>query len=77
MTRMTTVEQDAEQAAFAVKAASHFAAHPEHSTVGDIKPGGFLALRWGMGEDCVLVVKLDDYHEPTNYQQIIKKGVRP
>lgn len=76
MTRMTTVKADAEQAEFAVRAASHFAQHPEISTYSDEKPtpGSFLALRWGMGEDCVLVLKLDEYHEPTNYQQIIKKG---
>jgi hypothetical protein len=73
MARMTTVQQDAEQAEFAVKAASHFAAHPEHSTFGDTEPGSYLALRWGMGEDCVKVVMLDNNHEPTVYQQIIKK----
>lgn len=70
--RMTTVRQDGEQAEFAVKAAQRFAEDSNLATYGDVKPGGYLAIRWGIGGDCVVVVKLDDHHEPTNYQQIVK-----
>ena len=60
---------------FAEKAAAHFAAHPEHSTYtdGEIVPGCFFAVRWGMGEDCVLVLKIDEYHVPTNYQNLVRE----
>jgi hypothetical protein len=63
-----------EEMAFARKAAAHFAAHPEHSTYtdGDIEPGCFLAIRWGLGEDCVVVVRLDDRHVPTNYMELVR-----
>jgi hypothetical protein len=29
-------------------------------------------MRWGMGGDCVLVLKLDEDFELVNYQQIIR-----
>ena len=59
---------------FAEKAAANFAAHPKHSTYtdGEIVPGCFFAVRWGMGEDCVLVLKIDEYHVPTNYQNLVR-----
>ena len=61
--------------AFAHKAAAHFAREPKHSTYtdGDIEPGCFLAIRWGLCEDCVVVVKLDDAHVPTNYAEITRQ----
>jgi hypothetical protein len=59
--------------AFAEKAAAWFSEHPEHRsyTDGYIEPGCLLALRWGLGNDCVLVMKLDEFFEPTIYTQII------
>ena len=68
----TLAAVDAERE-FAVKAAQHFTEHPEHSSFGDIEKGGLIALRWGLGDDCVLILKLDEGYEPTNYHQIIKK----
>lgn len=60
--------------AFAQKAAAHFAEHPEHSTYTgeDIVPGCFFAVRWGLGDDCVLVLKLDEQHIPTNYMELVR-----
>lgn len=72
--RSTTARDETKQLAFAEKAAADFAAHPDHATFGDCEPGSFLAIRWGMGGDCVLVLKLDEFHEPTNYQQLVRKG---
>lgn len=59
---------------FARKAAAHFAKHPEHTTYtgDDIKPGCLLAMRWGLMDDGVLVVKLDEGHVPTNYAELIR-----
>jgi hypothetical protein len=73
MTKMAYVEDEVKQIEFAKVAAKHFEEHPEHSSFGDIKPGGFLDLRWGMGEDCVYVLKIDETHIPTIYQQIISR----
>lgn len=69
----TTAEQVEAELAFARKAAAHFAVHDLHSSYGDLKPGSLLALRWGLGNDCVLVVRLDENFEPCNYQQLIKE----
>lgn len=71
--RMVKVEDEMEQIRFAEKAARYFALHPECQSFSDIdlSPGCLLALRWGIGDDCVLVLKLDDQFEPTNYQNII------
>jgi hypothetical protein len=75
MSRMTTEREELERLEFARKAAAHFAEHPEHCsyTLGDIVPGVFLALRWGLDKDCVLVLKLDEYERPVNFQNIIKR----
>lgn len=60
---------------FAHRAAEHFAKHAEHQTFtdGEIQSGCLLAIRWGLGEDCVVVVKLDEAHTPTNYMEIARK----
>lgn len=67
-------EQD-EQVAFAQKAAAHFTAHPEARTYsdGNIAPDCFFAVRWGAGDDCVAVLKLDPCHEPVIYAQLVGK----
>jgi hypothetical protein len=72
--RMTRVSEELARLQFAEKAAAHFAAHPEHWTFtdGDIVPGCLFAVRWGLGKDCVLVLKLDDYELPVNFQEIIR-----
>lgn len=62
------------QIEFAKKAARHFATHSEHSTFtdGEVVPGCLFAVRWGLGDDCVLVLKLDEMHTPTNYYQLVR-----
>lgn len=59
---------------FMEKAAAHFATHPQHWTYtdGEVESSCLLALRWGLGNDCVLVVKLSDMHHPTIYAQVIQ-----
>ena len=56
---------------FVRKAAAWFAANPRGATYteGDIEPGCWFALRWGMGKDCVLLLRLDDMFMPTVYGQ--------
>lgn len=73
--KMGTVEEIEEELAFAKKAATAFAKDPILATWrdSDIKPGIFMALRWGIGQDCVVVVKLNEDHTPTNYQNLIKE----
>ena len=73
--RMTTEAGELEKLAFAKKAAAHFASHGNHTTYtdGDVLPGCLFAVRWGLGEDCVLVFKLDECAEIVNYQQIIRR----
>lgn len=71
-------EQD-EERAFADKAAKHFADNPGHgsfSSDGDLKPGAWLALRWGGGNDCVVVLKISEDHEPVNYYELVTKYTR-
>lgn len=72
--RMVRVEEEMEQIRFAERASRYFSLHPECQSFSDadIVPGCLLALRWGLDDDCVLVLKLDDQFEPTNYQNIIR-----
>lgn len=57
---------------FAHDAAAYFAKHPHKWSYGEIKPYGLLGMRWGLGSDCVLVLRLDGEHEPIVYPQVIK-----
>jgi len=70
---MVKVEEEMEQIRFAVRAARYFALHPECQSFSDadIFPGCLLALRCGLDGGCVLVLKLSNNFEPTNYQNII------
>lgn len=60
---------------FAKRAAKNFAKCKEHCTYthGEIKAGCLFAMRWGLGEDCVVVFRLDEDFEPINYQQLIRQ----
>ena len=73
--RQVSREAILREMSFAKKAARSFAEHPNFSSFSlkSIEPGCFLALRWGLGDDCVLVLKLDENHIPTNYTQLIRK----
>ena len=73
-TRMTTRAETVALLAFADEAAAHFAKEPRHFTYGTLEPGSLLGIRWGLGEDCVLVVKLDDYAEKVNFQNIVPRA---
>jgi hypothetical protein len=81
MARMTYLNEEIDRNKFAEEAGEDFSKHPEHCSFGDVTPGSFLALRWGLGNDCVLVLKLDENSEPVNYQNLVKKiqkgGIKP
>lgn len=79
MTRAVYASQIEEELEFARKAAAHFAKNPQHTTYtdGEIVAGCFLGIRWGLGEDCVMVTKLDESHVPTNYMEIVRQFREP
>lgn len=65
-----------DELAFARAAGQAFADDPKitsYSGEHDIAPGAMLALRWGLGDDCVLVLRLSEAHEPTIYAQIVPR----
>ncbi|MCJ7409533.1 hypothetical protein LPQ06_28485, partial [Klebsiella pneumoniae] len=61
-----------ERMAFAERAAMHFADHPEHWTYADGNPeaGELLALRWGLLDRAVLVLRVSD-EEPVIYADLV------
>lgn len=69
---MTHVKQ--EWIDFANKAAEHFGKNPEHNTftIDKIEAGCLFAVKWGLGDDCVLVFQLDVLYDPLIFTQIIK-----
>jgi hypothetical protein len=70
---MTSVNRELDIVDFVKRAAEYFEANPEGATFGDIEPDSLLAIRWGLGNDCVLVVRLHEYEQSVVYQQAIKK----
>ena len=67
----TTLENQEKLIGFVKQAVKRFGESPGLATFGDVRPGEYLALRWGMGEDCVLVIRLDKNFEPINFHQAI------
>lgn len=68
------LEDKKEEEEFVLKAAKHFKENPDNNTFTekDIEAGCWFAMRWGMDRNGVLVFKLDEYFEPTNYMEVIK-----
>ncbi len=69
--RSTDMAAERDQQQFARDAAAAFAKDPQKASYGDLSPGSLLALRWGMTERGVLVLKLDEDFEPVNYRDFI------
>lgn len=72
--RVAYIYQEEEIHAFVQKAGAHFEANPEHATFtdGEIEPGCLFGVRWGLGDDCVLVLRLDDAFAPVIYGQVFR-----
>ena len=64
-----------EEEEFVLKAAKHFKENPNHNTftLNDIREGCWFAVRWGLDRNGVLIFKLDEDFEPTNYMEVIKR----
>jgi len=73
--KITYLDEEQKVLDFVRAAAEHFEKHPKHYsfTTGEIEPGCLLALRWGLGEDCVLIFRLDEYFQPIIFQQAINR----
>lgn len=70
---MTTLGERQAKDFFAKEAAVHFKKNPNHWTYtsGQITAGEFFAMKYGSGEDCVVVFRIGE-DEPLNYQNIMK-----
>lgn len=68
------LSESEEEAIFALKAAKWFKANPGGNSFSlkGPTPGELLAIRWGAGDDGVVVVKLDYAHTPVNYMELVK-----
>jgi len=77
MSRTTTFKEAEARLAFAKEAAVWFSSRPERRTYTEtgtagVIPGELCALRWGRGNDCVMVFRAADDSEPTIFEQAIK-----
>lgn len=66
------IEEYNEEVEFAKRAGKHFSENKECTTFtdSDIDESTFIAIRWGMLEDCVVVVKRDESHKPKIYEAL-------
>ena len=69
--QMTSLSERKEKDQFAERAARYLKENPEKYsyTDGEIKQGEYFGIRFGMGNDCVVVFLIGD--EVLNYQQIL------
>lgn len=72
--RSVYLQEQRDESAFIEKAARYFEEHPQAKSFAenDPEPGEPLALRWGPDRNCIVLVKLDQYFEPRNYQNAIR-----
>ena len=67
-----------EQVEFAKRAAVSFRDNPKYRSYSDngIVAGDLLALRWGSDDNCVVVLRMSEDYEITNYQNIIEESYK-
>ncbi len=73
MRQIHLADTDAEKE-FVLEAAKVFQKNPNiisYSYHAQPREGELLALRWGLGNDCVLVLQVDPCYEPAIYENII------
>lgn len=70
---MMNMEEQEDKLAFVKEAAGLFSVNSRcrSYTRDGIKPGALFALRFGMGEDCVVVFRIDEDFPVENFQNII------
>jgi len=75
---MTYIDDETDILNFVQVASEHFSTHHKHTTftLEDITPGCLMALRYGGGNDCIVVFRLSDKYEVINFQQCIKQQKR-
>lgn len=63
------LEEEEEKLNFVKMAAKAFEKDAKLNTFteGEIKSGVYFAVRWGLGDNCVLCLRLSDKEEPTVY----------
>jgi hypothetical protein len=67
----TSLEQEAEVTEFVKKAKEAFLQDKEVSTFGNLEKGSLLAMRWGLMDRGIVVVRLDSDFEPINFRDAI------
>ena len=66
--------QEAEaKTGFVRKAARYFEENLEGHTYGELEPGELFAIRWGLGNDCILVFRIDPECTLENFTQVIER----
>src|SRR3989304_310501 len=70
--RMTYLSNELEQIEFVKKASQDLTENLHHNSFGELTPGSLLAMRWGLMDNCILVLKLDVQFTPVNYEEVIK-----
>lgn len=71
--RIINLTEQAERTDFVMKAAGYFAKNHNKTTytTGAIEADALFAIRWGLGQDCVLVFRIAD--EPELYEYVIQQ----
>ena len=74
--RIVNIAEEDERKAFALEAAAEFAANKGmwSYTRGPIERDKWFALRFGGGDDCVVVFKTHEYMEIVVYENIVERS---
>ncbi len=67
MSTVRNIEEERAKLALVEAAARHFAEHVDHDTYGTLESGAWLAMRWGLTDRAILILKLDADFTPEVY----------
>lgn len=71
--KVTSIEDRTEEVEFVKKAAARFAEDPRMHSFGELTPGSLLALRWGLHDRAVLVLRISEAHDLVVYGDAVPR----
>jgi len=71
--RMLCMAEELKKLRFVTEAKKYMNNNPKTYSYGDLEPGAYFAVRFGLGDDCLLVFRIDPDCAIDNYQQILNR----
>lgn len=71
--RMLTMSEELKKLRFVTEAKKYMNSRPKCYSYGVLEPGEYFAMRFGLGDNCLVVFRIDPDCNIENYQQILDR----